>query len=76
MVTALWLKHQINDNKVCVMVSLSNVCGISGTFYIMFYAYNGDQQMFGGKILLTNVTKTNEHSNVTRFVHALIYTVV
>ena len=21
MVTALWLKHQINDNKVCVVVS-------------------------------------------------------
>ena len=26
------------------------------------------------KILLTNVTKTNEHSNVATFVHALIET--
>ena len=26
------------------------------------------------KILLTNVTKTNEHSNVATFVHALIHT--
>ena len=25
------------------------------------------------KILLTNVTKTNEHSNFTRFVHALMH---
>ena len=25
------------------------------------------------KILLTNVTKTNEHSNVATFVHALIH---
>ena len=28
--------------------------------------------MFGNKYLLTNVTKTNEHSNVATFVHALV----
>ena len=28
--------------------------------------------MFGIKNLLTNVTKMNEHSNVTTFVHALL----
>ena len=32
--------------------------------------------MFGGKILLTNATKTNEHSNVTIFVHGLMHMLI
>ena len=31
-------------------------------------------ECLAAKNLLTNVTKTNEHSNVTTFVHALVYT--
>ena len=33
MVIALWLKHQIKNNKVCVVVSFSTVCGISGNLH-------------------------------------------
>ena len=33
------VEMSINDNKVCVhVVSFSTVCGISGMFYIKFYA--------------------------------------
>ena len=74
MVTALWLKRQINDNIVRVVVSFSTVCGISGMFYIhKVLCIIEVNKYLVAKILLTNVTTTNEHLNVVRFVHALLY---
>ena len=56
------------------MISLSTVCGINGTFYIKFEHNLGIIKINECLVvnnLLMNVTKTNEHSNVTIFVHAL-----
>ena len=72
------VKHQINDNKVVrtiVLISFSTVCCINGTFYIKYEHNFGIikiNECLVVKNLLTNVTKTNEHSNVTTFVHALL----
>ena len=66
---------EINDNYVCVMISFSTVCDINGTFYVKFehnLCIIKINECLVAKSLLTNVTKTNEHSNVTTFVHALI----
>ena len=49
------------------MTSLSTVCDL----YIKF-VYTLEKQMLVTKSLLTNVTKTNEHSNVTALVRALL----
>ena len=67
------VKHQINDNKACVVVSFSTVCGISDTLYIKFLCITEINECLVAKILLTNITKMNEHSNVARFVHTLIH---
>ena len=56
------------------MVSFSTVCSIKKTFYIQS-VHDLDiikiNECLVAKDLLTNVTKTNEHSNVATFVHAL-----
>ena len=57
------------------MISFSTICGINGTFYIKF-EHNlctiKINECLVAKNLLMNVTKTNEHLNVTTFVHALV----
>ena len=56
------------------MITFSINCGINGTFYIKFehdLCIIKINECLVAKNLLTNVTKTNEHSNVTTFVHAL-----
>ena len=56
------------------MITFSNICGINGKFYIKFehnLCIIKINECLVAKNLLTNVTKTNEHSNVTTFVHAL-----
>ena len=56
------------------MISFSTVCDINGTFYIKFehnFCIIKINECLVAKSLLTNVTKINEHSNVTTFVHAL-----
>ena len=58
------------------MISFSTVCGINGTFYIKFEHNLGIVKInehLVVKNLLTKFSKTNEHSNVTTFVHALIH---
>ena len=57
------------------MISFSTVCGINGTFYIKFehsLCIIKINECLVAKNLLTNVTKMNEHLNVTTFVHALV----
>ena len=57
------------------MISFSTICGINGTFYIKSersLCTIKINECLVAKYLLTNVTKTNEHSNVTTFVHALL----
>ena len=56
------------------MISFSTVCGINGTLYIKSehnLCIIQINECLVAKNLLKNVTKTNEHSNVTTFVHAL-----
>ena len=56
------------------MVNFSTVCSINGTFYIKFdhnLCIIKINECLVAKNLLMNVTKTNEHLNVTTFVHAL-----
>ena len=56
------------------MISFSTICGINGTLYIKLEHNLGIikiNECLVAKNLLTNVTKTNEHSNVT-FVDALV----
>ena len=36
------------------------------------HKHNKDKRTFGNKSLLTNVSKTNKHLNVTTFIHALM----
>ena len=58
------------------MISFSTVCGINGTFYIKFehnLCIIKINECLVAKNLLTNVTKTNELSNVTTFVDALLF---
>ena len=59
------------------MISFSTVCGINGTFYIKFehnLCITKINEYLVAKNLLENVTNTNEHLNVTTFVHdALVY---
>ena len=58
------------------MISFSTICDINGTFYIKSehnLCIIKINEYLVAKNLLTNVTKTNEHSNVTTFVHALVY---
>ena len=57
------------------MITFSNICGINGKFYIKFehnLCIIKINECLVAKTLLTNVTKTNEHSNITTFVHALL----
>ena len=76
MVTDLWL-NQINGNNVVTTTrddKFSTICRINGTFYIKFehnLCIIKINECLVAKNLLTNVTKMNEHSNVTTFVHAL-----
>ena len=59
------------------MITFSTICGINGTFYIKFennLCIIKINECLVAKNLLTNVTKTNEHSNVTTFIHALSWT--
>ena len=73
------VKHQINDNNVvttmCDDKFFNHLCHYNGTFYIKFehnlYIIKINECLVA-KNLLTNVTKTNKHSNVTTFVHALL----
>ena len=58
-----------------MMISFSTICRINGTFYIKFEHNLGIfkiNECLVAKNLLTNVTKTNEHSNITTFFHALL----
>ena len=60
------------------MISLSTVCSINGTFCIKFEHNLGTikiNKCLVVKNLLMKVTKTNEHLNVTTFVHALVATI-
>ena len=57
------------------MISFSTICDINSTFYIKFehnLCIIKINECLVSKNLLTNVTKTNEHLNVTTFVHALL----
>ena len=66
------VKHQINDNNV-----VTTICDDKFLNHLCHYNVNLSiikiNQCLVAKNLLTNVTKTNEHSNVTTFVHALIW---
>ena len=73
MVTVLWSKHQIV--QLCVMIIFSTDGGINDTFYIKFehnLCIIKINKCLVAKNLLTNVTITNEYSNIMTFVHALI----
>ena len=57
------------------MISFLTVCGINGTFYNKFehnISIIKINECLVAENIPMNVTKTNEHSNVTTFVHALI----
>ena len=57
-------------------MSFSTVCGINGTFYIKSehnLCIIKVNEYLVAKNILTNVTKTNEHSNVTTFIHTLMH---
>ena len=70
LVTISWMKPQIRrylplltySNKVTFCMKFTHKSGI-----------NTINECLGAKILLTNVTRTNEHWNVPTFVCALLY---
>ena len=57
-----------------MVVSFSTVCGIS--FLHKILCIIEINKCLVAKILLTNVTKTNEHSNVATLVDALVGTII
>ena len=67
--------HYINDNKVVTTMSVDKFLNRLCTFNMKFEHNLGIikiNECLVAKNLLTNVTKTNKHLNVTIFVHALV----
>ena len=66
----------IKCSQLCVIVSFSIVNGTNCTFYIKFELISSIikfNECLVTKNLLMNITKTNEHLNVTTFFSALMH---